>query len=114
MAIILISSLFKVGSILVISSVSPLFEITSTTSPFVTIPISPWLPSAGLRKKAGVPVEARVAAIFLPIRPDLPMPVTTTLPAHEYMTSRALTKFSLTWSIRSFTAFASILNISFA
>ena len=36
--------------------------------------------SAGCRKKAGVPVLASVAAILLPMWPDLPMPVTTTLP----------------------------------
>ena len=31
----------------------------------------------------GVPVLARVAAILLPICPDFPMPVTTTLPEHS-------------------------------
>jgi hypothetical protein len=32
--------------------------------------MSPWIPSAGWRKNAGVPVEARVAAIFRAISPD--------------------------------------------
>jgi len=40
-----------------------------------------------MHKKAGVPVEASVAAILLPIWPDLPMPVTTTRPV----------QFSISW-----------------
>ena len=40
------------------------------------------MPSAGWRKNDGVPVLAIVAAIFCPIKPDLPMPETTTLPLH--------------------------------
>ena len=38
------------------------------------MPRSPWLASAGCTKKAGVPVEAKVAAILRPTWPDLPMP----------------------------------------
>ena len=63
-----------------ISCVSPLFEIAMSTSPRASIPRSPWSPSAGWRKNDGVPVLAIVAAIFCPIKPDLPMPETTTLP----------------------------------
>jgi len=39
------------------------------------MPRSPWLASAGWTKKAGVPVEASVAASFEPIWPLLPTPV---------------------------------------
>ena len=44
------------------------------------MPRSPWLASLGCTKKAGVPVEAKVAAIFWPTWPLLPMPVTITRP----------------------------------
>jgi len=37
-------------------------------------------PSTGWRKIAWVPVLVRVATIFLPISPDLPIPVTITRP----------------------------------
>ena len=63
-----------------ISSVSPLFEMAITTSCRASMPRSPWMPSAGWRKNAGVPVLAIVAAIFCPIKPDFPIPDTTTLP----------------------------------
>src|SRR5260370_11178113 len=63
-----------------ISSVSPLEERASTTSPRTSTPRSPCMASAGCRKSAGVPVELRVAAILRPMMPLLPMPVTTTRP----------------------------------
>ena len=44
------------------------------------MPRSPCSASAGCRNTDGVPVEENVAAIFRPISPDLPMPVTTTRP----------------------------------
>ena len=44
------------------------------------MPRSPWLASAACTKKAGVPVEASVAAILRATWPDLPMPVTITRP----------------------------------
>jgi hypothetical protein len=44
------------------------------------MPRSPWLASAAWTKKAGVPVEAKVAAILRPIWPDLPSPVTISRP----------------------------------
>ncbi len=63
-----------------ISSVSPELESATTTSSAVIMPRSPWLASPGCMKNAGVPVEASVEAILLPMWPDLPMPVTTTRP----------------------------------
>ncbi|OPZ51951.1 MAG: hypothetical protein BWY90_01313 [Deltaproteobacteria bacterium ADurb.BinA014] len=62
------------------SRVSPLLEIASRTSSFVTMPRSPWMPSTGCKKSARVPVLVSVATIFLPIKPDLPIPVIITLP----------------------------------
>ena len=50
------------------------------TSSGVIMPRSPWLASPGCTKKAGVPVEAKVAAILRPTWPDLPMPVTISRP----------------------------------
>jgi hypothetical protein len=44
------------------------------------MPRSPWLASAGWTKWAGVPVEARVAAILRLTWPDFPMPDTITRP----------------------------------
>ena len=70
-----------------ISCASPELEMAMTMSWLVTMPKSPWLASPGCIKKAGVPVEASVAAILLPIWPDLPMPVTTTRPV----------QFSISW-----------------
>ena len=52
-----------------ISSVSPEYEIASTTSCAVSMPRSPWLASPGCMKNAGVPVEASVEAI---LRADVP------------------------------------------
>ena len=50
------------------------------TSSAVIMPRSPWLASAACTKKAGVPVEAKVAAILRPTWPDLPSPVTISRP----------------------------------
>src|SRR3989442_1145298 len=80
------------GRIASTSSVSPEFESASTTSPRATMPRSPCTPSAGCRKYAGVPVDARVAAILRPTRPDLPMPVTMTRPAQPRSVSTARAK----------------------
>ena len=96
------------------SPVSPLFEIAITTSCLVIIPESPWVDSAGWRNTAGVPVEHNVAAIFLPIRPDLPMPVTTTLPLQEYKISIALLKSAFSLFLRARMEFASISKTSIA
>ena len=41
-------------------------------------------------KKEGVPVEAKVAAIFLPTRPDLPIPEIIVRPLQERMRLTAL------------------------
>src|SRR5690242_2010422 len=45
-------------------------------------------------KKAGVPVLDKVAAIFLPTMPDLPMPHTTTRPFDARTISTASSKFA--------------------
>ena len=50
-----------------------------TTSPLLIIPKSPCSASAAFINMALVPVDASVAAIFFPISPDFPIPVTTTL-----------------------------------
>ena len=49
----------------------------------LTIPKSPCNASVGWRKKLAVPVEARVAAILLPMCPLLPTPVMISLPPCE-------------------------------
>src|SRR5215472_13176624 len=65
-----------------ISSVSPLADKTTTTSPRTTIPRSPCTASTGCMKSAGVPIELNVAAILRAMIPLLPIPVTTTRPLH--------------------------------
>jgi len=97
-------NLFKKGMRFTSSSVSPLFEMAIITSSDVTIPRSPWDASAGWRKKAGVPVDARVAAIFFPTNPDFPIPVTTTLPLELKINSTAFSKSLLSLSTRAETA----------
>ena len=62
------------------------------TSSGVIMPRSPWLASLGCTKKAGVPVEAKVAAILRPTWPDLPMPVTITRPRAPRIRSTAAMK----------------------
>ena len=74
------------------SGVSPDQDSASTTSCGPIMPRSPWLASAGWTKWLGVPVEARVAAILRPTWPDLPMPVTTTLPPAASITAAAAAK----------------------
>ncbi len=82
------------GNRVTISAVEPELDRARTTSSLVIMPMSPWLASAGCTKKEGVPVLARVAAIFLPTWPDLPMPTTTTRPLPASSSSQALTKSS--------------------
>src|SRR5262249_49439351 len=74
------------------SSDSPLLDSTITASPFMKTPESPCAASAACRKRAGVPVLVRVAAIFRHMMPDLPIPVTTTLPVHAANRSMARPK----------------------
>ena len=62
------------------------------TSSGAIMPRSPWLASLGCTKKAGVPVDARVAAILRPTWPDLPMPVTITRPRAWRISSTAAMK----------------------
>ena len=59
------------------------------TSSAVIMPRSPWLASAECTKKAGVPVEAKVAAILRATWPDLPRPVTMTRPLASRIRSTA-------------------------
>ena len=80
------------GSRVTISAVEPEFDSARTMSSLVIMPMSPWLASAGWTKKEVVPVLARVAAILLPICPDLPMPTTTTRPLQLRISSQALMK----------------------
>ncbi len=75
------------GSSMRTSSDSPEYDSASTMSASVIMPRSPCPASPGCTKNAGVPVEARVAAILRAICPDLPMPVATTRP-REASTSR--------------------------
>ena len=79
----------RVGKIALSSALSPLLEIASTTSADVIMPRSPWLASPGCTNMAGVPVDARVAAILRPMWPLLPMPITTTRPLQRKMACTA-------------------------
>ena len=114
MAIIGTPILFINSNSLTISSVSPELETAITESPSTIIPKSPCIASAGWTKIAGVPVEAIVAAIFLQISPDLPIPVITTLPFVSFKISIAFTKSSFNESIWLRTDFASISRTFFA
>ena len=90
------------------SWVSPLLEIATKTSRRANMPRSPWTPSAGCTKNEDVPVLARVAAIFCPICPDLPIPDTTTFPLQRTSVSTALTNRSSSRPISAWIARASI------
>src|SRR3984957_15148919 len=74
------------------SAVSPDQDMASTTSPFCTMPRSPWPASAAWTKVAGRPVEASVAAILRATRPDFPMPVTITRPGASAIVLTASSK----------------------
>jgi hypothetical protein len=62
------------------------------TSSGVMVPRSPWLASVGWTNMAGVPVDARVAAILRAIWPLLPTPDRMTRPVALRSTSMAATK----------------------
>ena len=53
--------------------------------------------STGCMNTAREPVEASVAAIFWPIWPLLPMPVTTSLPPRETVSKQRLTQSTKGW-----------------
>src|SRR5690242_13244858 len=89
------------------SGVSPELENATTASWGVIMPRSPWLASAGWTKRAGVPVEARVAAILRATWPLLPMPVTTTRPPTAASRSTTSAKALPTWCARTRNASAS-------
>lgn len=59
-------------------------------------------------KKAGVPVDERVAAIFAPMCPLLPTPVTMILPLQWKIMYTALSKLSSNCGMRSSSACASL------
>ena len=61
-----------------ISSLSPLAERITTTSPFRTAPRSPCTASAGFRKWLGVPVLLKLAESLRATCPALPTPVVQT------------------------------------
>ena len=71
--------LFIGSIILIISSELPLLEIIITMSPSSIIPKSPCIASAAFMNIVVVPVDDNVAAIFLPIIPDFPIPAITIL-----------------------------------
>src|SRR6201991_359505 len=75
-----------------ISGCSPDHDSARMTSSAVIMPRSPWLASAACTKKAGVPVEAKVAAILRATWPDLPSPVTITRPLAWRIRSAAAAK----------------------
>ncbi|MNV78797.1 hypothetical protein D3C71_1723130 [compost metagenome] len=102
------------GSRVTISAVLPEFDRARMTSSRVIMPMSPWLASAGCTKNAGVPVLARVAAILLPMCPDLPMPTTTTRPLLARISSQALTKLSSMRASRASTASSSRRRVRWA
>ena len=56
--------------------------------------------SSGFTKNAGVPVLAIVEAIFAPMCPDLPTPVTMSLPLLSIISSMAFVKLSSKLGIR--------------
>ena len=95
------------GKMVITSAVLPEFEMAITTSFLVIMPRSPWLASPGCTKNAGVPVLAKVAAILLPIWPDLPIPVTTTRPSQARIVSQARAKSLLMPGSMALTAWAS-------
>ena len=64
--------------------------------------------SAGCRKKAGVPVLDRVAAILRQMMPDLPIPVTITRPVQSRSITTACAKRSSRRSMRPRMASASV------
>src|SRR5471032_946587 len=102
--IILMPSRLISGSRVMISAVEPELDRARMMSSRVIMPMSPWLASAGCTKNEVVPVLASVAAIFLPMCPDLPMPTTTTRPLLARIISQALTKSASIWSSKPSTA----------
>src|SRR3990167_2135960 len=103
---------FRTGRIAAISKDSPLLEMASTRSAAVIMPRSPWLASPGCTNMAGVPVDARVAAILRPTWPLLPMPMTTTRPLLPSTRATAREKQSSMRSAMALTAVASMRRVS--
>ena len=74
---------------LTISEEVPLWEMSRAMSFVATMPRSPCIASAAFMNMAGVPVDAKDAAILCPTIPVLPMPMMTTLPVQVYIISTA-------------------------
>ena len=94
------------------SSVSPLALKASTTSPSAIMPRSPCSAFEESSTTAGEPVLVSVAAIFAPMCPDLPTPITTTFPlasTASLINSTAREKFS---SSRSRSRWSSKISMS--
>ena len=96
------------------SSLSPLLLIKITISFVEICPKSPWLAFNASKKKAGVPVEEKVAAHFLAIIPLFPTPEIINFPFKFSILFTALKKSSLRLFAKSFIAFDSIVKTSFA
>ena len=89
--------LFKEGKILIISSVSPELDMRRTISFLLIKPISPCAASVGWINIDAVPVLERVAAIFWPIWPDFPTPITIKAPLEFMMHSHKLVNEVSNW-----------------
>ena len=76
----LIPSFFICFTKSTVSEFDPLFDKQIITSFFVATPMSPCKASEPCKKTDGVPVEFKVAEIFIPIIALLPIPVIMTLP----------------------------------
>ena len=96
------------------SSVSPLLERAINISSWPTIPRSPCMASAGCKNRDLVPVLLRVATIFRPTIPDLPMPLMIKRPLELWMSSTILAKLSSMRSASFRIPSASILRTSTA
>ena len=82
---VVMSSCLRIAASVTSSSVFPPKESRSTRSPLLMRPRSPWSASVGCRKWLGVPVEANVAEILVPMRPDFPTPETTREPVWSFV-----------------------------
>src|SRR5947207_12809692 len=91
-----------------ISSLSPLAEKISTTSPWRIEPRSPCTASAGERKWLGVPVLESVAEIFHATCPALPTPQVNTDAGQSRINRTARSKCASTAAATDFTAAASV------
>ena len=92
------------------SPLSPLKLIKISTSLELIWPKSAWEHAAASTKKDGIPTEASVDDIFLPIIPDLPIPEITTLPFLQLI--NALTALLKELLILIFNFFNDLISVS--